>query len=47
MPKKYIPNNTDKEEKAYEPFQGARSNFIKDLENKEKEKEEEEKKENE
>jgi hypothetical protein len=42
MAKKFIPNNTDKEERAYEPFQGAKSNFIKELEKKEKEKAEEE-----
>lgn len=37
MVKKFVPNNTDKEERAYEPFQGAKSDFIRELEKKEKE----------
>lgn len=35
MAKKFIPNDTTKEERAYEPFQGAKAKFIKELEEKE------------
>lgn len=41
MGKKFIPNDTTKEERAYEPFQGAKTKFIKDLEEQEENKKEE------
>ena len=37
MVNKKAPNDTDKEERSYEPFKGARNDFIKDLEKKERE----------
>ncbi len=37
--KPFVPNNTDKEEKAYEPFLGAKMDFIKKLEKEEEEEE--------
>lgn len=38
--KKFKPNDTDKEERTYEPFKGARLDFIRDLEAKDKQEQE-------
>ncbi len=38
--KPFRPNDTDKEERTYEPFKGAKLEFIKELEKKEKKEQE-------
>jgi hypothetical protein len=42
--KPFKPNDTDKEERTYEPFKGAKLDFIKQLEEKEKKESKEESK---